>query len=293
MNIYIKNIFTASESLQITDVITLIIAIITFLITLYLFGLKYGIKFKATLSTASNSDSDVPFFSQITILNLKDKVVLITAIYVKINNVYVMIKDYKEKPLLLNGLSAVNIDTHPVEFYTSGMDKINTKEIFSFNYKKKVVIYTTSGKAEVEPSSLSNHSQEFEKPFIEKIFPVKLFFHENISGSEIKYVLKFYRENKIIEVIKINEHDLVLKTNFFKSFKLTSECLKSSALLHDYIEEQKQKKLLHYDELLIIDCDRERRSNFSEKKEIPIKPIDSKKYKLLEFRYSFKKNFLK
>jgi hypothetical protein len=289
VNLYIKNIFTASESLQITDVITLIIAIITFLITLYLFVLKYGIKFKATLSLTSNSDSNVPFFTQITILNLKDKVILITAIYVKINNIYILIKDYKENPLVLNSLSAVNIDTHPVEFYTWDMNKVEINEVFSSTYKKKIVIFTTSGKVEVEPSSLSSHYQELKKPFIKKIKPVRLFYHENISGSAVKYVLTFYKKGSISDVIKINELDLKLKTNFFNYFKLTDKCLENSKFLYDYIEKQKQNKLLHYDELFIVDCERERKrifSHFLEKKEILIKPIDLKKYKILEFYYT-------
>ena len=140
---------------NIFSIFALLISISALYFTIKVFLLKSGQKFRCSFSTASSIDSESSFFNDIIIENLKDRAAIIYKIYIKLGqNIYLLIEDFSEAPLLLKPFEVYYKKYDPILFYSLGAELANIdKSINDKNVKRRIILTTSNGKYSVKPNS--------------------------------------------------------------------------------------------------------------------------------------------
>ena len=83
------------------------------------YWLKWGIRLRGTFSISSSMACDDDYVSSVVLENVKDRAVTIFAIYLQIGpNIYIVIEEFGDKPLILKGFETFQNNYEPIEFYS-------------------------------------------------------------------------------------------------------------------------------------------------------------------------------
>lgn len=215
---------------------------------------KSGLKLRANLIECSSRACDDKFFSKITIENLKDKSVVIFKIYVKFShNIYLEIQDFEEDPLILKPYEVFTKSYDPLDFYTTGTDRIRLNKFFDDKTRRKIILSTSEGKYSVKPKSKrwSPYRAFFSNVYTGIISPVRSTYDGVAYGGNALFIVEFTNKNDSSTVLAIYPGDDRLK--LFKNFQLTEESLSSAQELEVFLEKQKQSGKVLFTDFKIHD----------------------------------------
>lgn len=130
------------------------LALIGLTIAVENFYRKEGHKVQSMLQLTLTFDIEIePTVTKVTLINLKDKPLIIYGIYIEINPITII--EYQiytqEEPLIIKPYESHTILKHPVYFYQYGINIISLKKIGIDIKKAKVILKTMVGKIVTQP----------------------------------------------------------------------------------------------------------------------------------------------
>jgi len=260
----IDSIFTAINS-----IFVLLITIGALVYTVKTYLLKSGLHVRGSFGYGMHYLSDVPYITNITIENLKDKAMVIFGIYLKMgNNYYLLIEDYKESPLILKPFGIIQREFEPLNYYSINMVNkfVMHLSMFGTKPKQQLVLNTTDGKHIVNDDI--NHwapeIEAFKNQYTEIIYPVRFRYKDKSYGGDVKYLVdvKLEDEKEIVIPIGVMDNGQIHYSPL-SHLNLTQELIKSKERLNDFLEMKKKSGQFNCMSFKLIDFKEHRkRSRF-------------------------------
>ncbi|MEZ0485429.1 hypothetical protein [Fibrella aquatica] len=278
----------------IVAIIALLISIVALVYTIFTYLLKSGHQVRGGYGTTSTIESDNDYISSVLLENLKDRSTVILKIYLKLsNNIYLLIEDFGDSPLILRPFEVYRKTYDPVVVYLEGMSSTQINELFK-NKKitKQIHLSTTDGRYVVKTNLKIWDAVDdfFNNYFTAIIYPYRLHHQGKGYGDRIKYLVTFKFKGGIEEIIKIREDHT--QNSPFKNFSLTEESLKSKDQLEKYIRLQKAKSKTNFEEIKVVSLQesvQDIQKEFS--KNLILEPVGYLKYHILGKLYTIRENW--
>jgi len=218
----------------------LCISLVALFVAIKNYRRKAGLCVRGSFSVAASRACNDQYVKTIILENLKDRAITIFAAYLQVGyNLYILIEDFDDKPLILKAFESYQKEYGPIEFYSSNSDRIDLNNLFdNKKIKKRLVLSTADGKY-VIPSSIQRWnpiSDFFKNHMTIMVYPLQSIYKEKYLGANIKYVVDIEKQSGKTEVVPIQANDFQIKV--FRTFSLTQESLKNKEALSKYISEQ-------------------------------------------------------
>lgn len=182
------------------------------------FHRKEGLSILGNLTTTSffgnHEDSFDTSFVDLTLINQKDKPVIIFDIYVKIgSNSYVHLKQAtKENPIIIKGYEYYYEKFNPAYFYSTSSNAYSLK--LSKTLKKpSILLHTSEGMYHVR--KLKSHNS-FYKLYTRLLRPVKFELDNKVISLETAFILQFYDSTDKLHTIFIKNQHTTLQVKNYK-----------------------------------------------------------------------------
>lgn len=236
------------------SLVALILSGIALHYTVRTFLLKSGHRIRCDITICSSVDCSDKFVSAIILENLKDKATVIFAIYLQLGRGnYILIESFDNEPLILKPFEIYHKQYDALLMYVSSLTPIKLNKLISDSRLHKVLISTTDGKYVVKANT-------------KRWAPIPLFFKNVttaiVESKRLSYEGKHYGGNVkfLVDLKKTGLEDTVIalrpgdhERRVFMNFSLTEDCLMSKETLGGYLNVQRQKGNLSFDEIKIID----------------------------------------
>src|SRR4029077_11606216 len=109
---------------------------------------KSGLRLRGSYGTTSTVECADDFVRQVTIENLKDRAVTIFAIYLRLGyNVYVVVEEFGNTPLILKPFETYHKEYDAIEFYTFNMRRLSIDELLKNpTVPRRLILSTSDGR---------------------------------------------------------------------------------------------------------------------------------------------------
>lgn len=244
---------------------------------------KSGLSIRGAFVPCSSVYCKDTYITKVMLENLKDRSVVIYAIYLRLGfSYYLKLEDFENSPLVLKAYEVYSKDFEPIHSYGANMNNISIETLFEKNVNKKIVLSTSEGKYIV--SSWVRHWNPIQDFFINNlttiIYPRYAKYKNHSIGSNIDYILHFNRDqdNEEIVMLRKSDYSLVL----FKDFQLTKDSLENAHALKCFLENLLNKGIIkHKVEVIDIKTYLKNDQNEELQKTIVARPYRWLTYKLL------------
>ncbi len=221
--------------------------------------------------------------SNITLENLKDRATVIFKIYLQLgHNYYVELEDHTDQPLVIKPFEAYQSNYEQIICYAAGMRRIKIDKLISDKkVKKHIVLSTTSGKYKVTTDiKLWDPIGNLFKNYMTAIIkPKRLIYKEKSYGINTKYLVRLQNKNGHEQIVPLRADNE--NSKIFMNFDLTKEALDTKDNLSRFFEKQKKRKAIEYNEIEIIEYQKESHIAFKLK---DLESIEAKPHGFLYYR---------
>ncbi|WP_286964467.1 MULTISPECIES: hypothetical protein [Acinetobacter] len=179
---------------------------------------KEGLSILGNLSTTqffgNLEDNFDTSFIDLTLINRKDKPVIIFDVYVKIgSNTYIHLKNAtKENPIIIKGYEYYYEKFNPAYFYSNGPNAYSLK-LSKILHTFSIFLHTSEGMYRVK--TLTPHNQ-FYSSYTRLLKPARLEYENKSVPIDTAFILQFYDLKDKIHTIFIKRHATYLKIEKYK-----------------------------------------------------------------------------
>lgn len=219
--------------------IALIVSILAIYFTVKSYRLKRGAFVRGSYGIVSSTvATDHKYVHQITLENLKDRSIVVFAIYIKLaRNFYLELETFEDEPIILAPFEVIRRRYDPVDEYSFNNRKLDLNDLFDDTYKRpKIVLSTTDGKLTVKKSlkSWDPVYEWFKNHGVVTAHPLRTTFDGKAYGSNILYLVKLFKDEDLIQTIPLNPRESQYK--WFADLGGTSETLLSTGAVAKMFE---------------------------------------------------------
>lgn len=159
--------------------------------------LQFGYKI-----TSSYTSSD-PYVSNITLVNRKDRAVVVSGIYLRLDrNVTLELEKFKNEPLVIPPFGAVSREYEPVNGYVCVNDGVNVSDLLSGSRIGEcfAIVATSDGpvRARRHGSNRQPSMDGSRNHFHYNIRPFRTILNGKCYGDRARFLLKFYKGSECI-----------------------------------------------------------------------------------------------
>lgn len=267
------NDFTFSDIVSIlVGLLSLFVSVIVLLITYKTWKLKSGNSVRAMYGITSSIAADGPYVSKVIVENLKDKELIIFAIYLKYGtNIYIDLLDidnhYDRYHHILPPLSTRVFELGAPIYYHSSAREVDVEKLLRFDrYNGEIILLTNNGKIKAKhfKKGWSPISQYFKNYATIYVRPARLYTDSScpLSHNQSEHVIDYSaieKTTKYVVKIRLNSgdtHQFYISDSYnyviFQKLKFTPAILASKDALKEYLFESRDKNLLSFDEIIEI-----------------------------------------
>ncbi len=197
-------------------VFALLISIIAVYFTIKIYDLKRGVSVRGSFSyTISCIYTKDKFVNEITIENLKDRTVVIFAIYLKLSrNFMIEIERFDNKPFILKPYEVLRRNYDPVDGYTFNMRRYDINHIFNpSEYTSHIILSTPDGRIKVKKQieEWDPVSDWFRNHLIVTLQTHRVKFHDKSYGGNALYLVELIKDGDLIHSIPIYKKEYEYK----------------------------------------------------------------------------------
>lgn len=182
------------------------------------FHRKEGLSILGNLSTThffgKPEDNFDTSFIDLTLINQKDKPIIIFDVYVKIgSNTYIHLKQAtKEDPIIIKGYEYYYEKFNPAYFYSTGSNAYSLK-LSKILHTPSIFLHTSEGMYRVK--SLTPHNQ-FYSSFTRLLKPARFEYEEKNVPLDTAFILQFHDLKDKPHTVFIKDHDAYLQIEKYK-----------------------------------------------------------------------------
>jgi len=217
--------------------------------------LKWGIQVSGTYTTTSSIACADQYISTVLLQNGKDRAVTIFGIYLRVGaNLYIVIEEFHESPLILKGFEALQRDYEPIEYYAVNMNRLKLGSLLGNDKVKKALILSTSSGKHVVRKRISRWNPVhlfFANHLTGIVHPMRATYNGKSYGGNAIYLIEFKFPDKAEQVIPIYPTDCEIRK--FTDFQLTGESLKSKEALESYLDQKKSEGVIMASSITVYD----------------------------------------
>lgn len=189
---------------------------------------------------------------------MKDRPLVVFKIYIKIGHSYFLeLENHENDPLIIPPFEVYKNNYDPIIFYSVNTRRIKIDNILSDEKtKKQILLSTTDGKYKVKTGIIpwSPIPLFFKNYMTAIIIPKRLMVDNKSYDINIKYLVRFtHGDEKSVVAIHADGFSIIKFTNF----KLTKESLETKDALSGFLENEKEKGNISYEEIDIIEYQKE------------------------------------
>lgn len=207
--------------------IALLVSILAIYFTAKSYWLKRGAFVRGSYSLMSSVNTDHKYVPEITLENLKDRSIVIFSIYIQpARNLYLELETFEDEPIILAPFEVIRRSYDPVDEYSFNSTKFDINGLFDQSSKRpKIILSTTDGKLTVKKwvKNWNPVHDWFNNHGIITLHPLRTTFDGKAYGSNILYLVKLFKDKKLIQTIPLNPRESQYK--WFKDLGATSETL--------------------------------------------------------------------
>lgn len=244
---------------------TLLITVIVLIYSIASFNQKKGCKIRYGITTSTSFETKDSYISELQLENLKDKTIAIYNVYLRFgSNIYLDLLKHQqhpnsiEEPIIIPPYTTIIIGLGPQLFYTDGINRIKNIDFYlrRKNQRKTIVLSTNYGKVLVKKSikrwePLSDYWKNY---YTTLIYPLRVYdkegtYRDKSYGSDTLFIAKItVNGEKCLYPIFQNN-----KVQFFSQINFTEEMLTDKNALINELNNAKDKGLIVFDTIEIID----------------------------------------
>jgi len=205
--------------------------------------LKAGMLIRGSYTVTSSIACEDQYVSRITLENRKDRAVTIFTVYLQIGpNLFVIVEDFGDAPLVLKAFETYQQLFDPIEFYSINLKRVSFNALLKDEkIKRRLVLSTSNGKYVV-------------KNYLRRWDPVHLFFRNHMTGiahsmrstfkgkaygSNAAFIVELQLRDGSEQVVPIYPRDYELKR--FRQLNVTKESLESKEALEALLNLERRK----------------------------------------------------
>lgn len=275
--------------------VTAVIAGVTLVYTVKMYSFKHGTNVVGSYSLCSSTYCNDAYISKVVLENCKDKAVVIYSIHLRIgHNIYLLLADYSQRPLVLQPFEAHVEIFEPIECYETNCVEVDLNDLLhNMKISKKLVLATAEGKYVVkERNKIWEPVRDFFRNYTTHIVrPFRFSYAGKCYGSKALYIVRFRYENQSEEIVPIYPKDYEIVK--FDQFQLTKDSVESAKVLKDFLEKQKELGNLKCKEILVDDLLKAKEESLEiiERKEMKLTALNIFQYYGLGLIYTFYQNW--
>lgn len=228
---------------------------------------KSGIEIRGSYSLVSSISAQDKYIGEIGLQNLKDRAVVIYAIYLEIGyGFYIEIEEFQEQPLVLGPFEASQRKYEAIDMYTSNTRRIQIDRLLDNRRARKRLVLSTAQGRYIIKSKIARWSptSDFFRNYLTGIvMPSRSTYKGKAYGSGTKYIVTLSTEGGREELIPIYPRDHEIRK--FRGFQLTVEALRSRDALEEFLLERVAGGELSCSELTVFDLEDWRRNAYQQK----------------------------
>ena len=227
---------------------------------------KSGIEIRGYYSIVSSIAAQDKYIGKIGLQNLKDRAVVIYAIYLEIGyGFYIEIEEFQEQPLVLGPFEAFQKKYEAMDMYTSGTRRIQIDRLLdNRRARKRLVLSTAQGRYKIK-SRIARWNpiwDVFRNNLTGIVRPLRSKYKGKAYGSGTKYIVTLSTEGGREEVIPIYPMDHEIRK--FRGFRLTIDALRSRDALEEFLLERVVAGELRCFDLAVFNLEDWRRTAYQE-----------------------------
>lgn len=174
--------------------LSLIISLILLGYSIYQFFLKAGYKFHGAFAISSSVWSKQSYISEIILENSKDKVAVISSVYVRLgSNIYVELIDYADSPKIVGPFETLKIVLRQgVSGYIASSYKVDVGKLLADRkVKREIFIATPKGIVKVKKYKRvwNVYIESLRNSFIVPVKPVRKYYSGKEYSDALQYVV--------------------------------------------------------------------------------------------------------
>lgn len=220
--------------------VAVFIALVAAAFTARTYLLKSGSKLRGSFGISTSVSCDDPYVHSVTLENMKDRAVVVFAIYLRVGPGYfIELENFETEPLVIQPFGAVHREYGPIEFYGGGMRRVRMRKLLTFrNRRLRLVVSTPDGKHVVRRliQRWNPINTFFKNHMTWVVRPVRSTYRGQAFGSNVKYVAHFNLSDGREEIVPLHERDHEVRR--FKKFSIPREALASRDKLEEFLLER-------------------------------------------------------
>lgn len=289
----------ASNDISVVSIIiayiSAVIAGVSLVYSVKMYNYKHGIEVLGSYSLCSSTYCNDAYISKVVLENCKDKAVVIYSIHLRIgHNIYLLLADYSQRPLVLQPFEAHVEIFEPIECYETNCVEVDLNDLLhNMKISKKLVLATAEGKYVVkERNKIWEPVRDFFRNYTTHIVrPFRFSYAGKCYGSKALYIVRFRYENQSEEIVPIYPKDYEIVK--FDQFQLTKDSVESAKVLKDFLEKQKELGNLKCKEILVDDLLKAKEESLEiiERSEMKLTALNFFQYYGIGLIYTFYQNW--
>lgn len=216
---------------------------------------KSGTKISGMASWVSSFDAEDVYMGTVTLQNLKDRAVVIYAIYLEIGHGHFLdLEDRSGDPLILKPFGVYYQQYEPVDFYASNLTRVRLDDALrNRKTRRRIVLSTDTGRYTIR-NSISQWSPirlGFKNQFTAWFRPYRSQYEGKTYGSRTRFLVNLTTTGGKLRVVPV--HFRVDRYQPFAGFNLTPEVLRSKESLEQFLLERAVSGELPCSDLSVVD----------------------------------------
>lgn len=244
-------------------------------------------RLRGSYVTTSSIECEESYVSRIVLENLKDRAITIFGIYLRLsNNLYIVIEDFGDHPLILKGFETYQHDYGPIEFYSAGTRRIAIDKLLRDRaLRKRLVVSTSDGKYTVrrDVRQWDPVYDFFRNHMTGIVHPMRSIFKGKAYGSNALFLVELTFEDGSEQVVPIYPRDHEIRR--FRYLTLTAKSLESKEALEALLRDERDKGHLAAKTVTVHDLKSSREERFEQQKAqtIEARPATAMEYYVLGY----------
>ncbi len=236
-----------------------IISVIALVFTVMAFWLKKGSKITGYITFCSDIRSEDDYPKEIILNNNKDKSIVINKIFVRFGfNCYLLIEDFGDKPLIIPAFESYKKQYEPIVSYSASMNRVSIEKLLNDKkIKRRIYLSTPDGKIIVSPPKKQWEPIIlcFKNCATHYVEPDRIYYKGKAYGARTTYLVELKKDEKenILSFTPEDAHLIKYKNIFKGDIKFNEEAFDSVDKLTSYFMELKEKHMVEFDEINVID----------------------------------------
>lgn len=245
--------FNKGDAVENVSLVALVVACISLVYTAKTFRLKSGKKIRFSYTTKQSTETDDVYVNSITIENIKDKPIVVFAIYLEISRgMYLTLEEFEEKPLIIPAFSAYQKEYGPPYLYSVNLKRVKIDHILNAKHSKtRLILSTPDGKYVVKTYFYKWKPiyDSFNNILCHIISPSRVVYKDKSYGRNVLYVIDFTHKDGDSEIIPVYSG----KYNILKNVTITEKDVENKGSLDKLIRENIENGNIICNSYFIID----------------------------------------